>query len=217
MSAKLNPFDLKRQLAFYGAYHSNPSNVLIHMVGVPIIIFSTSIYLSTTPSLKPHLESILPSSFLHSSESLLYSTLPEWSTRNVKLDLSTLFMGSYLLYYFLLDPLAALLLSPIWFSLHHYSNLISSTLPSDQVTKIWSSLFLLGWISQFFGHGYFERRAPALLDNLLGAVVLAPFFVWLEFLFHLGYRTQLQKWLKNETGRLIAEFRREKAQKRRTR
>ena len=38
MSSSVNPFDLKRQLAFYGAYHTNPTNVAIHIIGVPSII-----------------------------------------------------------------------------------------------------------------------------------------------------------------------------------
>ena len=38
MSATANPFNLKKQLAFYGAYHTNPVNVGIHIIGVPSII-----------------------------------------------------------------------------------------------------------------------------------------------------------------------------------
>ena len=29
-------------------------------------------------------------------------------------------------------------------------------------------IHVTAWIAQFLGHGVFERRAPALLDNLLG-------------------------------------------------
>ena len=118
-------------------------------------------------------------------------------------------MGLYLAYYAILDPLAASLLAPIWYSLYYYSSLIAATHPD--ALKISYFIFGLGWVAQFYGHGVHERRAPALLDNLLGAVVLAPFFVFLEVIFHLGYRPQLQKWLKNETGRLVAEFRINKA------
>ena len=32
-----NPFSLKQQLAFYGAYHTNKVNVGIHMVCLPLI------------------------------------------------------------------------------------------------------------------------------------------------------------------------------------
>lgn len=38
MSATANPFNLKKQLAFYGSYHTDPVNVAIHIVGVPSII-----------------------------------------------------------------------------------------------------------------------------------------------------------------------------------
>lgn len=38
MSATANPFNLKKQLAFYGAYHTDPVNVGIHIIGVPSII-----------------------------------------------------------------------------------------------------------------------------------------------------------------------------------
>jgi uncharacterized membrane protein YGL010W len=48
------------------------------------------------------------------------------------------------------------------------------------------------WVAQFVGHGAFEGRAPALFDNLVQAIFLAPMFVWLEFLFMLGYRRELQ-------------------------
>ncbi|PNX71371.1 putative endoplasmic reticulum membrane protein, partial [Trifolium pratense] len=41
---------------------------------------------------------------------------------------------------------------------------------------------LVCWTGQFIGHGVFEKRAPALLDNLIQAFVMAPFFVLLEAL-----------------------------------
>lgn len=36
------------------------------------------------------------------------------------------------------------------------------------------------WVAQFVGHGVFEGRAPALLDNLFQAFFMAPVFVLLE-------------------------------------
>nr|GEY33339.1 uncharacterized endoplasmic reticulum membrane protein C16E8.02 [Tanacetum cinerariifolium] len=41
---------------------------------------------------------------------------------------------------------------------------------------------LFCWTGQFVGHGVFEKRAPALLDNLTQAFLMAPFFVLLEAL-----------------------------------
>ena len=61
--------------------------------------------------------------------------------------------------------------------------------------------FVVSWIAQFVGHGVFEGRAPALLDNLFQAFFLAPLFVWLEGLFALGYRPEL----KNRIDKLILQ------------
>lgn len=81
--------------------------------------------------------------------------------------------------------------------------------------KVAGALHAFSWIMQFIGHGAAEGRAPALLDNLLGAVVLAPFFVHLEMLFALGYNPKLHKQIQNEVGKDIAKFRREQAEKQR--
>jgi uncharacterized membrane protein YGL010W len=41
-------------------------------------------------------------------------------------------------------------------------------------------LQVAGWVAQFVGHGVFEGRAPALLDNLVQAFFMAPIFVIME-------------------------------------
>lgn len=66
------------------------------------------------------------------------------------------------------------------------------------------------WLLQFVGHGAFEGRAPALLDNLVQAIFLAPLFVWLEVLFKLGYRPELQARVEKAVAKEIAKFRAEK-------
>lgn len=84
---------------------------------------------------------------------------------------------------------------------------------------------------QFIGHGVFEKRAPALLDNLAGgtwsyrtnrssltiskALILAPFFVHLEMLFAVGYRKDMHKELNNAVGVQIAQFRKKEGDKKR--
>jgi uncharacterized membrane protein YGL010W len=71
-------------------------------------------------------------------------------------------------------------------------------------------IHIITWLLQFVGHGKFEGRAPALLDNLAQAFFLAPFFVWMEVLFTFGYRPQLKARL--EKG-VLAELERLKALK----
>jgi uncharacterized membrane protein YGL010W len=82
--------------------------------------------------------------------------------------------------------------------------------PGSQFNKTLIALFVIGWVVQFIGHGFFEKRAPALLDNLLQAVVLAPFFVLFEGLFLLGYRTDLKTTIDKRVEVNIAEFKKSK-------
>ena len=49
--AKIGLFDLEKHFAFYGAYHSNPVNVFIHMLFVWPILFTSLVILYFTPPL----------------------------------------------------------------------------------------------------------------------------------------------------------------------
>lgn len=69
---------------------------------------------------------------------------------------------------------------------------------------------IFSWLIQFVGHGVFEGRAPALLDNLVQAIFLAPFFVWLEVLFAFGYRPELKARLDSAVRKEVAKFKAEK-------
>ncbi|KAJ6324869.1 hypothetical protein OIU76_012041 [Salix suchowensis] len=76
---------------------------------------------------------------------------------------------------------------------------------------------IICWTGQFIGHGVFEKRAPALLDNLVQAFVMAPFFVLLEALqtsfgyepypgFHASVQAkigaQIKEWKENKKLKL---------------
>ncbi|KAF7124393.1 hypothetical protein RHSIM_Rhsim12G0154900 [Rhododendron simsii] len=50
MGRKMDLFDLEKHFAFYGAYHNNPVNNLIHMLFVWPIFFTTLILLYFTPA-----------------------------------------------------------------------------------------------------------------------------------------------------------------------
>jgi len=83
--------------------------------------------------------------------------------------------------------LAALLLAGTAYA-NHLTNVHGAT------ANDWAiGVNVFSWIAQFVGHGKFEGRAPALLDNLVQALFLAPFFVWFEILFALGYRPELKE------------------------
>ena len=121
------------------------------------------------------------------------------------LNVASLVSFLYLMYYYVLDIPSALLITPLWAGYYALAWVGAEVLQGRSGPLL--AVFVLSWLLQFYGHGVHEGRAPALLDNLLGAVVLAPLFVFIEVLFCFGYRPELQRWLKKETGRLILAFR----------
>jgi len=84
---------------------------------------------------------------------------------------------------------------------------------SAPITQIAIATHIVSWVLQFVGHGKYEGRAPALLDNLFQAIFLAPLFVWLEFLFMIGYRPELKTRVDKAVEIEVTKFRAQKAKK----
>jgi uncharacterized membrane protein YGL010W len=79
------------------------------------------------------------------------------------------------------------------------------------VVNYWAGgIHIVSWLAQFVGHGAFEGRAPALLDNLVQAFLLAPLFVWMEVLFFFGYRPELKARYDQSVEKEIAAFKKQK-------
>jgi uncharacterized membrane protein YGL010W len=152
--------------------------------------FADSVQASNSPSLIP-----LPS----------YLTIP-----NLPLDAGTLAAIGYCAFYILLEPIAGTLITPALLASTAYGHHLLSIAPTP-TNQIAIGVFVVSWIAQFIGHGAFEGRAPALLDNLVQALVLAPFFVWMEVLFRLGYRPELRARIDKEIEKEVEKFRRSKA------
>jgi uncharacterized membrane protein YGL010W len=108
-----------------------------------------------------------------------------------------------------MEPVAGGLVFPLIMSGTIYSNHLLSV-HGPLANKVAGGIFVASWIAQFVGHGKFEGRAPALLDNLVQALFLAPFFVWMEFLFMLGYRPELKSRLDKAVLVEIEKFKKEK-------
>ncbi|XP_011017531.1 PREDICTED: uncharacterized endoplasmic reticulum membrane protein C16E8.02-like [Populus euphratica] len=164
---KYGLIDLEKHFAFYGAYHSNSINVLIHMIFVWPIFFTACLILYFTPPLFS-LPQVQLSLFGHGV--VLFF--------NVGFFLVLI----YALFYICLDPkagsLAALLCAFCWVA----SSLVAGWLGFSLAWKVVLVAQIVCWTGQFIGHGVFEKRAPALLDNLIQAFIMAPFFVLLEAL-----------------------------------
>ncbi|CAO3683544.1 unnamed protein product [Umbelopsis ramanniana] len=193
MSALGNLFNLKHQLVVYGAHHNNKVNVIIHIICVPIIFWTALVFASNTGPLLD--VSALPSSL-------------QW----LKLfgpDLGFFAAVFYFVYYLFLDPATALLYAPVLYGMSYYATYLHRTNP--EANNIALGLHIVSWILQFIGHGVAEKRSPKLLDNLIQALVLAPFFVFFEILFTLGYRPKLHKEMMIEVNKDVAAFKAKRA------
>ncbi|KAH7931280.1 DUF962-domain-containing protein [Leucogyrophana mollusca] len=189
-------FDVRKQLTFYGSYHSNPVNVFIHIFGVPALLWSALVLITRLP-----VPSFFPTIHYPINEYLAFD-----------FNASAVTTVIYLIYYLVLEPVAAILYAP-----QMVLTLLTATAYSYRSDGIRNAVVVqvVSWVAQFLGHGLAEGRAPALLDNILGAFVLAPFFVHLELLFKVGYRPELHKQLQNDIGKEILKIRREQGDKRR--
>ncbi|RPD66665.1 DUF962-domain-containing protein [Lentinus tigrinus ALCF2SS1-7] len=166
--------NVKHQLTFYGAYHDHPINVAIHMIFVPVLLW-TGLVLGArvpTPSFFPEVHTVI-------NDYLAFDF--NWSA---------LWAIASLVYYYILEPTAALLYTP-----QMILTILTSAAFAHKSDSFNTALLIhvSSWVAQFAGHFLAEGRSPALLDNLVGALVLAPFFVHIEILFKLGYNPSLQK------------------------
>ncbi|KAM5534860.1 hypothetical protein V8D89_011415 [Ganoderma adspersum] len=166
--------DVKNQLVFYGAYHDHPVNVAIHMTFVPILLWTGLVLGSLIP-----VPSFFPQIHEQFNDYLAFD-----------LNWAALWAIANWVYYFVLEPFAALVYLP-----QQVAITLTAAAFSHKADAIQTALYIHGasWVAQFAGHFLAEGRSPALLDNLLGALVLAPFFVHLEILFKFGYNPPLQK------------------------
>ncbi|KAM6594730.1 hypothetical protein CsatA_002433 [Cannabis sativa] len=160
---RIGLFDLEKHFAFYGAYHSNPINILIHTFFVWPILFSTLLLVYFTPSFFD-----FPSGFDH-SHGLIF-------------NLGFVLTVIYSLFYICLDKKAGSLAALLCFLCWVGASLLAQHLGFSVAWKVGLAAQLFCWTGQFIGHGVFEKRAPALLDNLVQAFLMAPFFVLLEVL-----------------------------------
>lgn len=150
------------QIAMYSAYHRNGKNQLTHHVGVPMIVFSIMVLASTV-------------------------TLAQFEVG--PLTLAAVLMGFLILLYIIAVPLVGVIAALIYGFLLIVAEHIAS-MGMTVALQTFVGLFVLGWIIQFVGH-IFEKRKPALFDNLL-QIFMAPSFLIAEVLFMLGMESGLK-------------------------
>lgn len=149
--------------------------MFIHMVFVPTILL-TSLLLACNIR--------IPSSTLAQVPAIPTVLYPY-------INLGVFSAFGYGLFYLSLDrEFGSMSLPVLVFSTVQFSQMVLSS-KADYINT-WSFIvWVVAWIAQFFGHGYYEKRAPALLDNLMQALVMAPFFVLFEVSYMMNYRREI--------------------------
>mmetsp|Transcript_20157 Transcript_20157/g.57197 ORF Transcript_20157/g.57197 Transcript_20157/m.57197 type:complete len:281 (-) Transcript_20157:274-1116(-) len=201
--------DIQDALAFYGIFHADKFNQLIHFFGVPGIIWSALMFAAHLP-------------------------LPFMSTQSVW-TWNLAFIAFYFVYYLSVDTFGGIMYTPVLAAMYTSckyfhdqdqksmkerlveenrkktdgSSSSSVTVPwygSGKVLRYAMLVHFLSWYVQLhIGHHIFEGAKPALTQSLGGAVTVAPLFAYYEGLWFLGINTELQ----NQTVTLVEEYTKE--------
>jgi len=168
---------LKKELIFYGSYHSDAINKLIHAVCVPLLLWTGMAMLAPI-----NITTVTVSDF------------------TLDITVSYLATLTYILYYIYLFPAVGLITLPILsgmaYGAHEYWN------AECEDKWMWLvGIHVVSWIAQFVGHGKFEGRRPALFDSLLQAFLTAPFFVFFEYCVFFGLFQDLHHEVQREVFR----------------
>ena len=186
-------FDLKKNLVFYGAYHREPTNVAIHIACVPVLLATGFLFGTNTPALPIRAPALL-------------------TRLNLPLNLGSIAAITYSSLYLALSPnFAGVSITPFVLGFAAAANKLTSGANKAKVNTIAVAVHVVSWIAQFVGHGKFEGRKPALIDNLVQALFLAPLFVWYEILFKLGFYKQLQREVELGIEQEVRKMKRGKA------
>ena len=188
------------------ALNSGPNvrqtNIAIHVVCVPMLLFTAFLLVSMV-----QISTELEADLVKGTNSPNLVPLPnQMIITKLPPNAGTIACLLYSILYILLEPVAGGLVAPILLAGTALANHLTSTYGST--ANYWAlAINILSWLAQFVGHGVFEGRAPALLDNIVQALFLAPLFVWLEILFSMGYRPELKNRLNAAVAEDIAKYR----------
>jgi uncharacterized membrane protein YGL010W len=178
--------DASSAMAFYGVYHREPFNQLIHFFGVPIIVWTILIFQAHLP-LTTRLTLNWPGAPHH----------PTWAT------VTTVF---YLIYYFQIDAPGALMYAP-FLCFMYYTSVLWTAQDQYQTNKgklSWTGtgrllrlaglLHAMAWYLQIHpGHRIIEGAQPAVLQSVGGALFTGPLFAFYEGIWYVGLRKEFQR------------------------
>jgi uncharacterized membrane protein YGL010W len=155
------------QARLYASYHKSKTTWYLHLLGVPIILFSLMVFLG----------------FVHIIVPGVFET-----------NLAVLATLAVLVYYYRLQWKLALALTPIMAILLLLANLFSARGPTKLGLWAFALSFIIGWCLQLYGH-FQEKKKPAFMDDLF-MTCIAPLYLTATLFFKAGYLQSLQEEIK---------------------
>ncbi len=155
--------DLAEQMSTYAAYHRHPVNKVIHYIFVPAIVWTLMVFLGLVPL---------------------------FTISNLSITAAHVLVVAVLGYYLYLD-LGLGIANVLFFTILMAGAFAVIDLGAATALWIAGPLFVASWVVQFLGHGVWEKKRPALVDNVF-QVFIAPLFVMAEWFFALGLRRELE-------------------------
>jgi uncharacterized membrane protein YGL010W len=158
-------------LVQYAHYHRDRRNIVSHLVGVPLIVFSLLMLLARW--------GVPVGDLLVTPAWLVFALGAAWYLTRGNLALGLAVSAATGLLTLLAHQAAEVDGTGAWLG--------------------WSlGLFVVGWVIQFVGHWY-EGKKPAFVDDLVG-LLIGPMFVVAEVLFMLGWNAPLQREIERRAG-----------------
>ena len=165
-------YDTVDELTFYASYHSHPMNQLVHIVCVPLLLFTVFVFAAyVSPPIK---------------------AMP-------RLSWPLLGAGAWSLHHVRAAPLVGSAVSCLTFAMALVASAVvererRAKTRAGNAARYAGVIHIFCWYMQLHpGHGVFEGRKPALLDSVLQAFLDAPLFVWYEVAFACGYDPALKQ------------------------
>jgi uncharacterized membrane protein YGL010W len=152
---------LMEMLTGYAASHQHPFNVLVHMIGIPTIMFGVLIPLSWVRLDLPF----------------------------VSINLAQIVLLAFVGFYFTLDAVFAIVFAIFGAGLTLLAMKVGA-LPLPLSGGIAAACFFGGYLLQFIGHAV-EKSMPVLVKHPVQAQLAAPFFTVVELFKLLRLREEL--------------------------
>jgi len=198
-------FQLEDALTFYGSYHNNKINQLIHVVFVPCIIWSAFVIFSYINAEWFVGHEIHLLDFLSKGNPIFDFAIVNYLNENLVIGGGLALTIGLSVYYLTLVTVPAITYDIFLFVMMATAGHFYRATPHAWQYAL--ALHVFAWYIQIHpGHAIFEQRNAALVDNFFAGLALGPLFAWFEVLFFFGWNKELRDRLQVRIENNIAEY-----------